>query len=75
MTTHHSRPAAFDNRANRPGARADAAQPKRGATAQASHERYLALAKAKALAGDSVEAERYYQYAEHYLRLIKGTAA
>lgn len=75
MTTRHSKPATFDNRANRSGARGDAAQPKRGATAQASHERYLALARAKALAGDRIEAERYYQYAEHYLRQIRGTAA
>lgn len=55
--------------------RTDAAQPRRGSSAQANYERYLALAKAKALAGDPIEAERYYQYAEHYHPLIIGSAA
>ncbi|RXT57168.1 hypothetical protein B6S44_01630 [Bosea sp. Tri-44] len=75
MNTHPSRTTAFDNRFTRPGPRADAAQAKPGASPQASYERYVALAKAKALTGDRVEAERYYQYAEHYQRLINGTAA
>ncbi|MCV9941032.1 DUF4167 domain-containing protein [Boseaceae bacterium BT-24-1] len=75
MTTRPSRTAAFDNRFTRPGPRTDAAQTKQGSTPRASYERYLALAKAKALAGDRVEAERYYQYAEHYHRLMHGTAA
>ena len=75
MTTHQPGTTAFDNRLTRAGSRADAAQPRRGSTAQASYERYLALAKAKALAGDRVEAERYYQYAEHYHRLMCGSAA
>ncbi|KRE15635.1 hypothetical protein ASE66_12370 [Bosea sp. Root483D1] len=74
MTTHQPRPTAFDNRFPRSGPRDDV-QTRRGSTAQASYERYLALAKAKALAGDSIEAERYYQYAEHYHRLINGSAA
>lgn len=75
MNTRPSRAAAFDNRSTRPGPRADAAQTKPGSSLQASRERYLALAKAKALAGDRIEAERYYQYAEHYQRLMNGTAA
>lgn len=75
MATRQSRPTSFDNRPTRPGPRADAAQPGRGATPQANHERYLALARARTLAGDRVEAERYYQYAEHYQRLINGEAA
>ncbi len=62
---------AFDNRVSP----TNAAPARRASSAQANYERYLALAKAKALAGDRIEAERYYQYAEHYLRLIKGTAA
>lgn len=61
----------FDKRSSR----TNAAPALRASSAQANYERYLALAKAKALAGDRIEAERYYQYAEHYLRLIKGTAA
>ena len=36
--------------------------------AQRSHERYLALARAQAQAGDIVGAENYYQHAEHYFR-------
>ena len=36
--------------------------------AQRSYERYLALAKAQAQAGDLVGAENYYQHAEHYFR-------
>lgn len=72
MTDRQPKPTAFDNR---PASRAGATPVSRGATPQASYERYLALAKAKALAGDRIEAERYYQYAEHYHRLISGSAA
>lgn len=72
MTTHQGKSAAFDKR---PASRAGAAPASRGASPQANYERYLALAKARALAGDPIEAERYYQYAEHYHRLISGTAA
>jgi Domain of unknown function (DUF4167) len=38
--------------------------------AQRSYERYLALAQAQAQAGDLIGAENYYQYAEHYFRLM-----
>jgi hypothetical protein len=34
-------------------------------------DRYLALAQAAASVGDAVEAENYYQHAEHYLRLMQ----
>jgi hypothetical protein len=40
-----------------------------------SFEKYIELAKAKALAGDAVESEKYYQYAEHLFRVMKGEAA
>lgn len=72
MTTRQPKSAAFDKR---PASRAGTAPANRGASPQANYERYLALAKARALAGDRIEAERYYQYAEHYLRLISGSAA
>jgi hypothetical protein len=36
--------------------------------AQRNYERYLALARAEALAGDRIAAENYLQHAEHYLR-------
>jgi hypothetical protein len=34
-------------------------------------DRYLALAHAAASAGNAVEAENYYQHAEHYFRLMQ----
>ncbi len=37
-------------------------------SAHRNYERYLALAQAQILAGDKVEAENYFQHAEHYLR-------
>ncbi len=36
--------------------------------AQRNYERYLALARAEAQIGNTVGAENYYQYAEHYFR-------
>jgi hypothetical protein len=36
--------------------------------AQRSYERYLALARAQAQAGDLIGAENYNQHAEHYFR-------
>ena len=36
--------------------------------AQRNYERYLALAQAEAQSGNTVGAENYYQYAEHYFR-------
>ncbi|HEV2510161.1 DUF4167 domain-containing protein [Bosea sp. (in: a-proteobacteria)] len=71
MTERQTRPATIDNRVPH----TNITQARRGSSAQANYERYLALAKAKALAGDRIEAERCYQYAEHYLRMIRGTAA
>jgi hypothetical protein len=43
--------------------------------AERSYERYMALARAAALADDRVEAENFYQHAEHYFRLMKGQTA
>ncbi len=46
-----------------------AARPEPGSqNAQRNYERYLALARAEALIGNTVGAENYYQHAEHYLR-------
>ena len=36
--------------------------------ARRNYERYLALARAEAQIGNTVGAENYYQYAEHYFR-------
>ena len=41
------------------------------ANAKRNHERYMALARAATLASDRIEAENFYQHAEHYLRLMK----
>jgi Domain of unknown function (DUF4167) len=45
-------------------------EPKGSQNAQRSYERYLALAQAEALSGNTVGAENYYQHAEHYFRLM-----
>ncbi|WP_332692375.1 DUF4167 domain-containing protein [Bosea sp. (in: a-proteobacteria)] len=39
------------------------------------YERSLALANAKSLAGDRIEAERHWQQAEYYLRSLAERAA
>jgi hypothetical protein len=42
--------------------------PNSSQNAQRNYERYLALARAEAQAGNTVGAENYFQYAEHYFR-------
>jgi hypothetical protein len=44
--------------------------PRGSQSAQKNYERYLVLAEAAALAGDSIGAENYYQHAEHYFRVM-----
>jgi hypothetical protein len=41
------------------------------ANAKRNYERYVTLARAAALNGDTVEMENCYQHAEHYLRVMK----
>jgi hypothetical protein len=36
--------------------------------AKRNYERYLELARAEAVAGNTIGAENYYQHAEHYFR-------
>ena len=43
-------------------------QPKSNQNAQRSYERYLALARSAGQSGNTIAAENYYQYAEHYYR-------
>jgi hypothetical protein len=43
-------------------------EPKHSQNVQGNYERYLALARAEALIGNTVGAEHYYQHAEHYFR-------
>jgi hypothetical protein len=65
-----------------PGAIRRGASPKRpqqqggrhnntAASAQRNYERYLALARDAASAGDTVEMENCYQHAEHYFRVMQ----
>ena len=37
---------------------------------QQQYDRYIAMAREAVLSGDRVLAENYYQYAEHFLRII-----
>jgi Domain of unknown function (DUF4167) len=43
-------------------------EPNRSRNAQRNYEHYIALARAAALNGNEIEAENYYQHAEHYYR-------
>ena len=47
--------------------------PRGSQNAQRNYERYLELARAETLAGNPVEAENYYQHAEHYFRTMSST--
>jgi hypothetical protein len=49
-------------------------EPKSPQNAQRSYERYLALARAEAQIGNTVGAESYYQYAEHYFRSMRSNS-
>jgi uncharacterized protein DUF4167 len=49
-------------------------QPNGSHNAQGNYERYLALARAEALSGNTVGAENYYQHAEHYFRLMSSNS-
>jgi Domain of unknown function (DUF4167) len=42
-----------------------------GGNAHRNYERYLALAREATLNGDIVEAENFYQHAEHYFRVTR----
>ena len=45
-------------------------EPKKSQDARRNYEQYLALARAEALVGNTIGAETYYQYAEHYFRSL-----
>jgi hypothetical protein len=45
------------------------------AWAKRQYERYLALAQAALLSGDAIEAQNFYQHAEHYYRTMRGQEA
>ncbi len=41
---------------------------------QRNYEHYVSLASAAALAGNTIEAENYYQHAEHFYRSMAATS-
>ena len=45
-------------------------EPQRSQNARRNYQQYLTLAQAEAQNGNTVAAENYYQYAEHYFRLM-----
>ena len=49
--------------------------PNGGGNARQNYERYLALGREAQLAGDEVEMERCYQFAEHYFRVMRAANA
>jgi hypothetical protein len=67
---HQPEPAGSSGARRQPKSDASRAQARSSEGARTTYERYLALARAKALAGDRIEAENYYQHADHYLRSI-----
>jgi hypothetical protein len=49
-------------------------KPNDAAAWQRAFDRYVALARAALSAGDRIEAENFYQHAEHYFRLMRGAS-
>jgi hypothetical protein len=69
MRTRQPKPAAsFAARSKRWTSSTARPESKGSQNAQRSYDRYLALARAEALSGDTIAAENYYQHAEHYFR-------
>ena len=50
--------------------RAGSARTNRDQSAHLNYERYLSRAHDEARAGNQIDAENYYQHAEHYFRLM-----
>ena len=68
VMSRHKPAASFAARSMHWSSNATRPDPKGPQNAQRSYERYLALARAQVQAGDTIGAENYYQYAEHYFR-------
>ena len=69
MNRRQPRPAApFAGHSKRWSSNVPRSEQKGSHNAQRNYERYLALAQAEAQSGNTVGAENYYQYAEHYFR-------
>jgi Domain of unknown function (DUF4167) len=67
-------PSSFAGRSKRWPSSGARSEPKSSQNAQRNYERYLALARAEAQNGNTVAAENYYQYAEHYFRSMRSHA-
>jgi Domain of unknown function (DUF4167) len=75
MNARQPRPAAsFAARATRWTPNASRPEPQSSQNTQRSYERYLVLARAEAQLGNTVGAEGYYQYAEHYFRSMRSNS-
>ncbi len=71
-TRKREREAAAKTAAGRPYQRPEPAAAERlGRQRTSKLERYLALAREATLAGDPIEAENWYQHAEHYFRVMR----
>lgn len=64
----------LDHRRRAAGPRRHPAE-KPGSDLQARHDRALALARTFEAAGDKVDAERFYQQADHFRRLLNSKAS
>lgn len=53
------------------GVRPSANPRQAGANARHNYERYTNLAKDAARRGETIEAENFYQHAEHYFRMMR----
>ena len=72
MNTRQPRPAAsFAGRSKRWSSNAARPEQNGAHNARRNYERYLALARDEAQIGNTVGAENYYQYAEHYFRSMR----
>jgi hypothetical protein len=65
MSARQPKPAARSKRWTSSAARPEPIGPQ---NARRNYERYLALARTEAQIGNTVGAENYYQYADHYFR-------
>ena len=72
MNARQPRPeASFAPRSNRWKSNAARSESNSSQNARRNYERYLALVRAEAQIGNTVGAENYYQYAEHYFRSMR----
>jgi hypothetical protein len=69
MNARYSRPPArYHERSKRRSSNYSGHRSKSTDDAQRNYKQYLARAQAEAQSGNTIEAENYYQHAEHYFR-------